>query len=433
MVAEFKQYIARHKLIRQTDSVLVAVSGGADSMCLATLLIKSGYTIGIAHCNFGLRGAESDWDEAFVKEFAEKQKLEFFVKRFDTKKISKEQKTSIEETARNLRYEWFEQIMADEGFDLLATAHNADDNTETFLLNLIKGRGLKGQTGIVRKRKNIVRPLLFADKEEVIHYCEKNEIAYRTDSSNTDTDFQRNFVRHKIVPLMLELNPSLNKAIKNEINYRRAASEVFQVKLNKEIADLSTPDSINLKALKDKPEGVFALFNFIETMGFNFSKAQEIIESRHSGRQFLSETHQAVTHGDYLLVKTIGKSSSETFTVNEQGSVKTSIELNISEVMTKEVMDAFNKNIVYFDSSKAKFPLMLRHWQIGDFIYPSGMTGKKKISDFFIDNKFSLFDKQNAWLLCSGSNILWIIGWRADKRFMPNDKTTQYLKVELIP
>jgi tRNA(Ile)-lysidine synthase len=432
MLQEFKTFVKEHQLFEPKEKILLAFSGGADSVCLLDLFLKTAYAVELAHVNFQLRGEESLADEEWVKQMATTKGLPCHCIRFDTKKYATELGLGIEEAARNLRYNWFQELLQQLGFAKLVTAHHGDDQTETFLLNLLKGRGISGQTGILPKRNHIVRPLLFATKSQILAYCQQNQLTYRSDSSNLDTAFQRNFLRLKVIPLLKELNPSLNDAIEKEIEYRRQASTLLEAQIKEMLQEVVEGSSINLNKLRSNPYGLLALYRYLENFQFNYSQCQDLWNAKLNGKRIFSSTYQAVLHQGSVLVERLStEEEGRTYPVF-LGENLDPIPLHC-EIIKPNTRFKQSLSTVFLDASLLQFPLQLRHWRNGDYFFPSGMKGKKKLSDYFIDQKMSPFEKNNLWLLCSGEEIIWVVGKRLDERFIAKETTKEVMKLVLIP
>lgn len=430
MIKEFKSFVKSHQLFETEDTILLAFSGGADSVCLLDLLLKTTAKVVLAHVNFQLRGEESHSDEIWVKTLSEKKGLTCHVTRFDTKSYANVNGLSIEEAARNLRYDWFGSLLKQFGYQHLATAHQADDQTETYLLNLVKGRGISGQTGILPKRDWIIRPLLFASKLQIIHYCQENQLDFRIDSSNLDTGYQRNFLRLNVIPLLQELNPSLNSAIEKEIEYRRQASFLLEDKIKALIEEATIGDSISLDSLKSSPQGLLAFYRFMERFDFNYTQCLALWKAKQNGKRLISSTFTAVLHQGFVAVKRNYQPDSEQEHLIHIGKNLEPFPIHCEIVETSAGIKLPGKAF-FFDASLLQFPLRLRTWRKGDYFFPSGMKGKKKVSDFFIDHKMSIFEKNSTWLLCSGDAIIWVVGKRQDGRFIAKENTNQVLQVTI--
>jgi len=439
MLARFLEHIEKNSLCGKSAKILLAVSGGADSVVMAGLFHKAGYKFGIIHCNFQLRGEESDADEAFVRDLAvKKYKVPFFVTHFDTKKYAEQHKRSIQEAARELRYTYFEEIRKKEHYSSLATAHHADDNIETFFINLLRGSGISGLAGIPVKQKNIIRPLLFAYRSEIEEYAKKNKLKYRTDSSNKDTKYLRNKIRNKMLPVMEQIYPQYRNAISTSITNLRNTEAAYRIYLEK-ISLLKTNKNglktISIKELKKLEPDSHYLFEFISAFGFNKHVCDDICNALDevSGKIFFSPTHRLIKDREHLIIEQLtNETPDRIFSLNDgvkQISLPIKLKLTIKKPSALKVFSA-DKNLALLDKDKLVFPLTLRKWQKGDYFYPLGLKGKKKLSDFFSDHKFSVIDKENTWLLCSENKIVWVIGWRIDDRFKIRTRTQNILQVK---
>jgi tRNA(Ile)-lysidine synthase len=402
--------------------ILIAISGGIDSVVLTKLFAVLKFNISLAHCNFNLRGIDSNTDEQFVKKMADNLNVSFFSTSFQTEKLARETKESIQTTARNLRYQYFKEISREHNFNYVLTAHHADDNLETFLINLTRGTGLDGLTGIPEINGNIVRPLLQFSREEILHFAKENNISWREDQSNASTKYLRNKIRHKILPVLKDINPSIltsfSKTLENlqesaqiiadrientTLQTRIEENGVFKFKIS-QILQLSNPKAY--------------LFQFLKAYNFTEFKDVYSLLSAQSGKQVLSSTHVLLKDREFLILSKIKLSnpSDTLFQILENTrEITDPIHLNFEEVTEQSAPDKKN---IYVSKKSLKFPLIVRKWKNGDYFYPQGMQGKKKLSKYFKDEKLSLIEKQDQWLLCDANDaIIWIIGMRKDKRF----------------
>ncbi len=438
MLNKFIEKIKQNQLIEASQKVLLAISGGIDSMVLLHLFEKSGFDYGIVHCNFQLRGDESDGDEEFVKKQVLFHGVPAWFETFDTKEYASLNGISIEMAARELRYEFFEKVRIENGFDFVATAHHQDDLIETFFLNLSRKTGIKGLTGIKEKAGTIIRPLLFAGRAEIENFASKNYIEFREDSSNSEIVFQRNFLRHKILPLFSELNPSFKRNIIASIENLKDAEQVYSGFLQSEkmevVSENKNETVINIEKLQKTSFPKILLFEILTDYNFNATVVDEINKSLYtdSGKQFFSKTHRAVKDRKELFISEIKDNDSRIFYI-EDDDIELFKPLNI--VIEKLPADNFEiikkANVACLDLNEIEFPLLIRKWQQGDYFQPLGMTGFKKVSDFFIDQKIPIHEKENIWILCSGKKIIWIMGHRIDNRFKVTPETSKILLINI--
>ena len=430
MQQEFQHHIETHFPELGEDPFLVACSGGLDSVVLVHLCNNCKLKFAIAHCNFGLRGGESDMDEAFVIDLAKALNIILFVTRFDTTAYAKMHKVSIQVAARELRYAWFNELLKEKGLKKLVTAHHADDNLETFLINLSRGTGLQGLLGIPEKTASIARPLLPFSREAIFEFAKREGIAWREDSSNLETKYLRNNIRHKVIPLLKDLNPDFlmnhaktteflsqsNEIIQNHIQSLKAT--IFKQdkdKIRIEIAHISI-----LKPLKGY------LYELFKSYGFTEWDDVEGLLTAISGKSVRSLTHRLWKDRDFLLLEEIVAQNMEEYPIAfEQGELQVPLRIVIEEVTALEEV---SENILYVDKKTLKYPMTVRKWKTGDYFYPLGMQNKKKLSKFFKDEKISVLDKQRQWLLCSQDQIIWVIGKRGDDRFKVTKETKNILK-----
>lgn len=434
MLTEFKKHIIQDFPFLLNSKLLIAVSGGVDSIVLAYLCYKSGLHIALAHCNFNLRGKESDADEKFVVDFANKLDAEVFVEGFDTKEYVKEKRVSVQLAARELRYEWFNDLCTALDFDYILTAHQADDNLETFLINLSRGTGLDGLTGIPSVNNNVIRPLLPFSREEVVQYAKENELKWREDSSNQETKYLRNKFRHEVVPILKEINPDFLSNFQNTVNYLKGTSQISEnhiaeIRLKLFLIEDGTIKIQVKELLKLKPKKayLYALFN---EYGFTEWNDVELLLEAGSGKQIFSNDYRMIKDRDFIYVDPILPFTEdvEHEISEEEQCVLSPVALSFTSV--KQV-DGESKKAIHVDKEKLKFPLIVRKRKEGDYFYPFGMVGKKKLSKFYKDEKYSILDKENQWLLCSGNEIVWVIGKRADNRYRVTQGTTGIIKIKL--
>ena len=433
-----RAYIEKYQLLTENRPVLVGVSGGADSIALLTILVELGYSCIAAHCNFHLRGEESLRDERFTKEYVEKLQIPFVKIDFETEQYAAENHLSIEMAARELRYRWFEEQRVHWGAQAIAVAHHRDDNVETFLMNLIRGTGIRGLSGIQPKNGFVVRPMLAVSREEIQNWFAKRNLSYVTDSTNLSDAYTRNFIRLRILPLLEEVNPSVKKAIARTSEHL-AATEVIYLQVieeaRKEVFD--SENRLSIAALMKYPAPNAVLYELLKVYGFSRSVVEDIYSSltKESGKVFFSSSFRLIKDRDYLLFSPLVKEEIQEYILNGDekewiGPIELSFE---SVVITTDFQIRKEKNIAYFDADKLTFPLTLRKWQEGDWFIPFGMKGRKKLSDYFSDRKFSRLEKEQTWLLCSGDTIIWIVGERSDNRFCLDKMTKRALVVNFFP
>lgn len=437
---EFKAFVDEQRLFSKDDRILLALSGGVDSVVLAELLLELGYTFSAAHCNFHLRGEESNRDAEFVIKWAERKKVKLFVQDFDTYAYMQEKGISLEMAARELRYSWFENLMQENQIDYLLTAHHADDSAETFFINLLRGTGIAGLHGILPKNGNIIRPLLFATRKSILDYAELKNIQFVEDSTNSETKFLRNKIRHRLIPMLKEISPDFDSIIRKNIERLRDTETVFRNTVENVKDEIIIRENENIKISIAElqslnPMGIY-LYEILSDYGFNESVVNNVsmVLDAESGKRFYSKTHCLLKDREYLLIYPIEKEETET-----EYSIDAEITSIIEPFKAKiEVLKDLNfisvpkkANVAMLDMDLLSFPLELRHWKQGDYFVPFGMRKKKKLSDFFTANKYSLLDKERQWLLCSGDEIVWVVGKRIDDRFKISNSTKSVLKIEI--
>lgn len=439
MVEQFLKYIHSEKLFHSSQRILLAVSGGADSMLMLHLFVQTGFPVAVVHCNFKLRGSESDGDEQFVADYCDLHNLEFHSRKFDTAEYASNEGISIEMAARELRYNWFEQLLQRHGYDFLATAHHQDDVIETFLINLSRGSGIRGLSGIQPKIGKIIRPMLFTNRAEILDYCTRLKIDYRTDSSNEDTVYKRNLIRHEIIPLLEQVNPAFRRNALKTIGALHETGQLFQQRMSEIKASVYSDDElgamIHIEKLMNFSPLKTILFELIREFEFQPEQIDDIIDSltKESGRKFYSEDYRLIKDRDYLLIAPNPTKQDKLFYI-EADCTKLSYPIHLSIDRIERTADfrySTNLNVVDLDEEKLTFPLILRHWQEGEYFQPLGMTGLKKLSDFFIDEKYSIPEKENAWILASGNHPIWIVGKRMDDRVKITSKTNKILRIKL--
>jgi len=435
MINYIKENIYKNNLFTKKSKILLAVSGGADSICLFFALKDLGYDIQIAHCNFNLRDIESDQDEQFVKDIANKYSIRYFVKSFNTLKFAEQNKLSIQMAARQLRYDWFEELLVENNFSCIATGHHKDDSIETFLINFIRGSGINGLCGIQMKNNNIVRPLLSLTRNQIEEFLTKKNIKYRNDSSNSDIKYLRNNIRHQLIPLLKEINPKIQETISNEIEMLNGINNIFKEKVDdirksiiikrEDLFIIKITDLLNIRNLE------FILYDLLRPFG-SF-QVKNIINSLRlqSGKQFFSNTHCILIDRENVIIslkKTTNNKEIKIFRTDHEISMPLCMKL--SETSDLSIIN--NPLFAKFDLNKLTFPLVLRKWKNGDKFIPLGMNNFKKVSDFFVDEKYTLNQKKEQWILCSEEDIIWIIGKRIDDRYKIASDTKKTYIAQLL-
>ncbi|WP_173073745.1 tRNA lysidine(34) synthetase TilS [Tenuifilum thalassicum] len=439
--SKFLDFISEHNLFSEHDKLLVGVSGGIDSMVLLHLLVNSGFNVGVSHCNFNLRGEESDADEQFVRYHCLMNGIPIHTIAFDTKQYALENGLSIQVAARELRYNYFDEICKEHKYSHIAIAHNLNDSVETVLLNLARGTGLKGLTGIKPVNGKIIRPLLFATRSQIADYAKENNISFREDSSNASTKYKRNFIRHKVMPLLRELNPSADYSIYNTAQHLNEAQILVERQLAQIQEDLISVNDdkvlIDIEKLLKESAGNYFLVNFLATYGFTPFQAAEAYKLTASspGSRVESESHVVYRDRSYLILQHKQLQNDDvgvTIAANDtfiESPVKLSINIvDYTEGYTLEK----DMNVANLDFQKLKFPLTIRKWKPGDRFVPFGMKGFKKVSDFLVDNKVPLADKNNVYVLTTAGEIAWVIGYRIDNRFSLSESSNKIFKIKLL-
>lgn len=440
LLAQFKAYIEAHALLTHEDRVLLAVSGGVDSMVMLALAAEAGYRIGVAHCNFSLRGAESDEDEALVRSTAERYGIPCYNRSFDTEAEMELTGESMEMAARRLRYAWFEELCAEEGYTAVAVAHQADDSIETFFINLLRGTGLRGLTGITRQRGRIIRPLLFATRKEIVEYAVTHRIPYREDSSNRSTKYLRNKIRLGLVPRIREINPKFTALMGRNIGRLSEAQRFIGAAIEQIRAEVVTStdgvDRIALDRMDRAFPRDFVLYELLNSAyGFKGDVIDALcraLDEGLSGRRFYAREWVAVTDRGAVEVTRITNEDPCEVEIPE-GAIRAYAGNSVLyfEQRSIDLVEHFGvpPQMAQIDADKLQWPLRLRRWREGDRFIPFGMTGKKKLSDFLIDEKVSVMEKQRQFVLLSGDEIVWVVGRRIDDRFRLTDQTERVLSI----
>jgi tRNA(Ile)-lysidine synthase len=441
---EFEKYIADNQLFIQNDKLLVAVSGGVDSVVLCQLLSICGYNFSIVHCNFQLRGAESDGDESFVKELSEKLQVPFYSQKMNTPQYVADHKVSTQLAAREMRYRWFEELRQSLNYTYILTAHHASDNIETVLYNFAKGTGLLGLTGIKPKNEAIIRPLLWAKKEGILAFAKAENLSFREDSSNESDKYARNFIRHNIIPEFKNINPSFETtAIENikRLNETRELFDFFIQKIKIEITEsIDNQLFINKIKLQTYPSVSTVLFELLKEFGFNAAQIAQILKENEDkiGTIYHSTTHRLLIDRDHYIVAQNAENEEavDSFTIFKDDVLlkNSQFELLFDYLVTYQEPFSKNPNQILLDADKLKFPLTLRKVREGDRFQPLGMAGKSQLlSDFFRLKKLSIFEKEKVWILeTAAKEICWVVGFRIDERYKMTDLSKNQVQMTFI-
>lgn len=433
MLEEFKNHINTSFPHLREGKFLLACSGGLDSVVLTHLCHNASLDFELAHCNFGLRGDASDGDEAFVKKLAKELDKNFNVIHFNTVDYMEKNKVSLQMAARELRYDWFQAFIEEKGWTTLVTAHHADDNLETFLINLSRGTGIDGLTGIPEKTASISRPLLKYSRVQLEAYAKKRKLEWREDSSNQDTKYLRNKIRHQLVPLLKDLHPTFLTNFNQTQHFLRQTSgiakdHIHQIKgklfiRDGDIIKISVIDLLKLNPLEGYLYALLHEYGFME-----WNDVLSLLTAM-GGKEVRSKTHRLLKHRDYLLMEEISIPLGVEYVINEEDKwIDEPLKISLESVGK---IEETGNTILYVDKETLKYPMTVRKWRKGDYFYPFGMHGSKKVSKFFKDVKMDQISKEKQWLLCSEEAIVWIIGKRGDDRFKVTDRTKKILKISI--
>ena len=437
MLQKFKQHLHQNFPFLEDSKLLIAISGGIDSVVLAHLCSQLNLNFSLCHCNFNLRGQESDDDEAFVTSLAKTLKTPVYTTSFETEKYATKNKVSIQVAARDLRYTWFYKLLDANQYDYVLTAHNTNDNLETFIINLTRGSGLEGFTGIPSVNQKSVRPLLAFSRDDITLFAIKNGIVWREDRSNASIKYVRNKVRHKVIPILKELNPHVLESFQNTIEYLNESQSIINDALTNVTANVVSYENdllkISCKEIEKLSNKKAYLYQLLQ--GYGFTAWNDIVDliSAQPGKQIFSNTHRLLKDRNFLILTTINKSQSI------KGPIL--IDQKVSEItnpikLTIQNTDDYtskNKEQIIIDKDLVNYPLSLKKWHHGDAMYPTGMKGSKKISQLFKDNKLSLLDKEKIWILADAKDhIIWVIGLRQDRRYLANKTSKNRLKISYL-
>ena len=437
MLIEFKNHIHHNFPFLEDRKLLIAISGGIDSVVLTHLCHQLKLDISLCHCNFKLRGQESEDDESFVKNLASELKIPVFTTSFETEKYAEKQKVSIQIAARDLRYEWFYKLLKEHQYEYVLTAHNTNDNLETFIINLTRGSGLEGFTGIPPINKKSVRPLLKFSRDHITMFAIKNGIVWREDRSNASIKYIRNKVRHKVLPVLQEINPHLLDSFQKTLENLNESQTI----INDSIAKISSTIlsyeddlvKIDLKKLDTLEHKKAYLYEILNSYGFTeWNDVVNLIDAQ-PGKQVFSKTHRLLKDRNQLILTTINKDVLENNSFLIEKGVEKIIQPISLELEETELNKTANHHQIIIDNDLLNYPLSVRKWRYGDYICPVGMKGSKKLSQLFKDKKLSLIEKEKIWLLSDANDtIIWVIGMRQDNRFISTENTKNRLKISVI-
>ena len=438
MLKALQSHIDKNLPFLKDARLIIAISGGVDSVVLAHLCKALKFNFALAHCNFNLRGEDSNADEEFVLDLAEDLDVEVFIQNFDTQAYADEHKRSIQMAARELRYTWFKELAEQLQFDYILTAHHADDNLETFLINFTRGTGLNGLTGIPMLNENIARPLLPFSRAQIETYAKAEQVKWREDASNASRKYLRNKLRHEVVPILKAINPNLLESFQNTIVNLNDTADIVEESLDAVLKRAITEidaDGISFKVSVFKTLNNPKAYLFEMFKDFGFTEWNDLVDllDAQSGKQVLSSTHRLIKHREHIILTAHKQEPQKSLILSEaevqNGRIETPIGTLFFEAV--ESTEDTSKNTIYIDRDKLVFTLEIRPWQEGDFFQPSGMTGKKKISKYLKDEKLSLVEKENTWLLTSANQVVWVVAKRADDRFIVSSTTNQILKISV--
>jgi tRNA(Ile)-lysidine synthase len=440
MLERFQAYIKANDLVRLSDKILLAVSGGVDSVCMAHLFHQAGYTFDIAHCNFKLRGSESDKDQDFVNRLSKKYSCRFYLKVFDTLAYSQTNNLSIQMAARELRYEWFKELATQNNFSYVAVGHNRNDIVETMLINLIRGTGLKGLRGIMPKREHIIRPLLFASRTEIMNYAREENIRYREDSSNEETKYQRNLIRKKVLPILEQINPKYLETMIEEGEIFQSVDTLYRNEIENIRRIITIPGAgiiYSIPKMVSVRLSAPVLYDLISCYGFTYTDSKNLLKvlTSEPGKRFISDRYELLKDRKTIVIEERNKQKGKHEYFIEKNTLEflEPVTLKISKYPNdKHFRIPISSKKAVLDYDKLQFPLKLRHWKKGDFFFPLGLTGRKKLSDFFIDHKISRLEKERIWLLISGNDIIWVIDHQIDDRYKITPDTQNIIQFELM-
>jgi len=436
MISKFRKFIEKERLFEEDDKILLACSGGIDSMVLADLLMTNENIFGIAHINHQTRGEQSDKDQAFIEAYCTSNGLAFYTTTAPLEKMAREAKQNFHAYARAYRYEYLNNILMQHNYKFIATAHHSSDTLETFIINLTRGTGLDGLTGIPIKNNQIIRPLMFYSKKEIIKYAEKFKVDYREDASNLSTKYTRNYIRHEVIPKIDKITPGANPNAKLTISRIKKTKNLLDelIDQRKFVSKENSEISIEKKAIKEFKESETLLYYLIKQYGFNYSQAEQIISGiSNVGSIYYSTTHLLLIDRTNILIRKIGNTKKIELTIETIGQTLINKDHTFTIKETTHFEISSNKQVEYFDAEKLSFPLILRGWEPGDKFRPIGMGGKqKKVKDLLTDSKTNRLDKNSQLVLTCNNEIIWVIGHRISEDYKCTGESKKYYKMSFI-
>jgi tRNA(Ile)-lysidine synthase len=439
MQQKVQTYIQKHQLLTQEGRIIVGVSGGTDSVVLLHILLSLGYDCIIAHCNFHLRKEESDRDELFVRNLAKELKVPSCFIDFETTKYAEDHRISIEMAARDLRYAWFYELLYHHDAQAIAVAHHLDDSIETMLMNLVRGTGLKGLTGIQPRNHKVIRPLLCCSRLEIETYLVRHDLDHIEDSSNASVDYHRNKFRNEVFPLLEEINPSVRQTLYESLNRFEGNLIIYQQAIDKIKLEIIQQKQglvlMDIDLIKKQAHIPTVMYEFLHPYNFSPALIEQITDKLdgESGKVFFSDTHRLLKDRKYLVLSLIEENTIDEYWVEEDDTfIELPFQMKISkQIKTSGFEISKELNRIHVDTAKIVFPLKIRRWKEGDTFFPFGMIQQKKISDFFINNKLSLLEKEHSWILESNNEVIWIIGQRLDNRFRVTKETIEVTEFKI--
>ena len=438
LLTRFLKHIHRQHLFTKNDRLLLAVSGGIDSVVLGQLCKLAGFDFGVAHCNFQLRGDASNTDEDFVKALAENWSAPFYSIRFNTNEFAAANRLSVQEAARELRYEWFTEIKKREGFDYILTAHHANDNIETLVMNFFRGTGMNGLTGIKEKNDALLRPLLFAKRTELEQFLKEQSLSFVQDASNLKDDYTRNFIRNRLLPQLAAIYPEVEQNLIHNVHRFREINILYQQSVaqyrKKLVTEKGTEQHIPVLLLLKTAAPLTVLFEIIKDYGFSAGQLPDVFALTGSdpGRFVASATHRVIRDRRHLIIAPLAPLERSRVLIEQPGTCffdEGTLSFRLGE--NAGAIPAITTT-VWLDARHIRFPITLRPWKTGDYFYPLGMAKKKKVARFLIDQKLTTTQKEKVWVLEMEQRIIWIVGHRIDHRFRVTDTTQQILEINYL-